>query len=478
MSPGRAIALDFALLPGDRQNASGVDSLSVVDNMLLPDVSRFFRGGFLRRGAMVREARALGTRYEVRPNDPSAKLSSLSGGNAQKVLIARWMNRNPKLLLLDEPTQGVDVGTRVQIYAALRAAAVVRHVDRVREFGCRAAGRDLRSRAGVRARPDLPGDYRRGTDQRRHRRSLLRFDQSFRRRRALSPHRASELIHDGSHRESFGRTAEPASASAAGSSASLCWWCGLALIAVYGAAMPQSFLTWGNFSILFASYAPAAMLALAIIVPLTAGDYDLSVGATLTLSSAVIGVLNVWMHLPILLVLAIVIVDRRDRRPGQRAVHFVLPDPLARGHARHDLGDDRAGAMDHQLVDHWRHRQRAGHGGRRRPAIRRALRFLLRARALRSSCGTCSTTRRSAAACLFVGRGREVARLNGISVDRVRLGALVTSGVLSALAGILYAGVLGSADPYSGLNFLLPAFAAALSRRHNDISAGASTLGA
>src|SRR5580700_2406012 len=48
---------------------------------------------------------------------------------------------------------------------------------------------------------------------------------------------------------------------------------------------------------------------------------------------------------------------------------------------------------------------------------------------------------------LFVGRGREVARLNGISVDRVRLGALITSGVLSALAGILYAGVLGSADP-------------------------------
>ena len=77
------------------------------------------------------------------------------------------------------------------------------------------------------------------------------------------------------------------------------------LIAVYGAAMPQSFLTWGNFAILFASYAPAAMLALAIIVPLTAGDYDLSVGATLTLCSAIIGVLNVWHHLPILLVLAV-----------------------------------------------------------------------------------------------------------------------------------------------------------------------------
>lgn len=123
MSPRRAIALDMALLPGDRQGASGVDSLPVVDNMFLPDIGRFFRGGRLSRGAMLKEAVALGQRYEVKPNDPAVKLSSLSGGNAQKVLIARWMNRNPKLLLLDEPTQGVDVGTRVQIFAAIREAA-------------------------------------------------------------------------------------------------------------------------------------------------------------------------------------------------------------------------------------------------------------------------------------------------------------------------------------------------------------------
>jgi ribose transport system permease protein len=62
---------------------------------------------------------------------------------------------------------------------------------------------------------------------------------------------------------------------------------------------------------------------------------------------------------------------------------------------------------------------------------------------------------------LFVGRGREVARLNGVAVDRVRSGALVASAALAAAAGVVYAGVLGSADPYSGLNFLLPAFAAA-----------------
>lgn len=62
---------------------------------------------------------------------------------------------------------------------------------------------------------------------------------------------------------------------------------------------------------------------------------------------------------------------------------------------------------------------------------------------------------------LFVGRGREVSRLNGINVDRVRAASFVTSGLVSAFAGVLYAGMTGSADPLSGLNLLLPAFAAA-----------------
>jgi len=123
MSPARAIGLGFALLPADRQAASGVDSLPIVDNMFLPDVARFFRGGRMRNADMIEEARALGAKYEVRPNEPHLKLSALSGGNAQKVLVARWMNRNPALLLLDEPTQGVDVGTCRQISLAIRAAA-------------------------------------------------------------------------------------------------------------------------------------------------------------------------------------------------------------------------------------------------------------------------------------------------------------------------------------------------------------------
>jgi ribose transport system ATP-binding protein len=123
LTPRKAIELGLALLPGNRQGASGVDSLAIADNMFLPDLDRFFTKRFLHHGQMKREARKLGADFEVTPNDPLLKLSALSGGNAQKVLIARWMNRKPRLLLLDEPTQGVDVGTRQHIFTALRAAA-------------------------------------------------------------------------------------------------------------------------------------------------------------------------------------------------------------------------------------------------------------------------------------------------------------------------------------------------------------------
>jgi ribose transport system ATP-binding protein len=123
MTPAQALDLGMALLPGDRNGASGIGSLPVFENMFLPDMERFFSGGFMRFGQLRREARTLGETYQVRPNDPDLVLSALSGGNAQKVLLARWMNRKPVLLLLDEPTQGVDVGTRAMIFDALRRAA-------------------------------------------------------------------------------------------------------------------------------------------------------------------------------------------------------------------------------------------------------------------------------------------------------------------------------------------------------------------
>ncbi|MBB5752560.1 ABC transporter permease [Prosthecomicrobium pneumaticum] len=235
-------------------------------------------------------------------------------------------------------------------------------------------------------------------------------------------------------------------------------WVGL--IAIFGALMPQSFLNWGNFSIIFASYAPAALLALAIIVPLTAGDYDLSVGATLTLSSALIGVLNVWHHLPIGLVLVLALAAGAvvGAVNALFIIFFRIPSlvvtlgttSLMTGIVQWMTNSSTIGGIDNALV-------MAVVGGRLF-GVPYAFYYAAAAVVVLGYVFDYTPLGRRL---LFVGRGREVARLNGIAVDRVRFGALIASGVLAAAAGIVYAGVLGSADPYSGLNFLLPAFAAA-----------------
>lgn len=234
----------------------------------------------------------------------------------------------------------------------------------------------------------------------------------------------------------------------------------LLLIAFFGALMPQSFLNWGNFSIMFASYAPAAVLALAIIVPLTAGDYDLSVGATLTLSSGLIGVLNVWHHMPIglVLVIALGVGALVGMVNALFIIYFRIPSlvvtlgttSLMTGIVQWMTNSSTIGGIDNALV-------MAVVGGRLLGVPYAFYYAMIVVVAMWYVFDYTPLGRKL----LFVGRGREVARLNGIAVDHVRFGALVTSGVLAAAAGIIYAGVLGSADPYSGLNFLLPAFAAA-----------------
>jgi len=82
-----------------------------------------FRRLLLDWTGIFERAVTLGREYQVRPNQPEMNLASLSGGNQQKVLMAKWLQTEPRLLLLDEPTQGVDVGARQNLFAALADAA-------------------------------------------------------------------------------------------------------------------------------------------------------------------------------------------------------------------------------------------------------------------------------------------------------------------------------------------------------------------
>ncbi len=122
-TPAAAIKAGLVLIPGDRPVAGGVGALPIVDNVTLPALATRFRPFLLRRGAMLAASRTLGERFGVVPNRPVLPLASLSGGNQQKVILAKWLQLSPKLILLDEPTQGVDVGARQTVYQAIRDAA-------------------------------------------------------------------------------------------------------------------------------------------------------------------------------------------------------------------------------------------------------------------------------------------------------------------------------------------------------------------
>ena len=114
----------LAYLPADRLGAAGVGGLSVAENEMLPVLERM-RGRFgLDRRRMARTALELGATFNVRPNAPLLPLMALSGGNQQKALLAKWLQTKPRLILLDEPTQGVDVGARQQLLAALDEASL------------------------------------------------------------------------------------------------------------------------------------------------------------------------------------------------------------------------------------------------------------------------------------------------------------------------------------------------------------------
>jgi ribose transport system ATP-binding protein len=122
MTPAVAIDHRITLLPSDRLGAAVVGALSVADNVSLP-VLDAFRPLFLDWTRILQRAVSLGREYQVRPNRPEMNLAALSGGNQQKALMAKWLQTEPSLLMLDEPTQGVDVGARQHLFEALADAA-------------------------------------------------------------------------------------------------------------------------------------------------------------------------------------------------------------------------------------------------------------------------------------------------------------------------------------------------------------------
>jgi ribose transport system ATP-binding protein len=118
-----AVAAGVGLAPEERKSQGLLLGESVARNISIASLARFTRGGFLAGGAEREAARQQVTALEVRPTDVDREVRTLSGGNQQKVVLARWLLRECRVLLLDEPTRGVDVGARSEIYALVRRLA-------------------------------------------------------------------------------------------------------------------------------------------------------------------------------------------------------------------------------------------------------------------------------------------------------------------------------------------------------------------
>jgi ABC-type sugar transport system ATPase subunit len=122
-SPGDAIAAGIALIPEDRRGQSLVPLMTIEQNFSLANTGSFFRRGLLRGGYRRKEVMHYIGELGIKPNRPDAQMRNLSGGNQQKVVIARWLRTGAKIFLFDEPTRGIDVGAKAEIHELLRSLA-------------------------------------------------------------------------------------------------------------------------------------------------------------------------------------------------------------------------------------------------------------------------------------------------------------------------------------------------------------------
>lgn len=119
MTPSAAIALGIALIPADRQRAGLALDLSLTENVTLPLLGRSHSALMLNHRRLSDITASLMARFAVKADHPSQPASELSGGNQQKLVLSKWLQLGPRLVLLDEPTQGIDVGARREIYDRL-----------------------------------------------------------------------------------------------------------------------------------------------------------------------------------------------------------------------------------------------------------------------------------------------------------------------------------------------------------------------
>ena len=122
-SPQDAIRHGIYLVPEDRRNCGLLTEMSVRENVTLPNLSRFSAGGWISRPKELAGAQAACAELKIKAASVEVQAASLSGGNQQKIVLAKWLSLKPRVILFDEPTRGIDVGAKAEIYQLMRRLA-------------------------------------------------------------------------------------------------------------------------------------------------------------------------------------------------------------------------------------------------------------------------------------------------------------------------------------------------------------------
>src|SRR3984893_19520109 len=122
-SPRDAIAHGIYLVPEDRRRNGLITSMALRDNVTLPDLWRYANFGVISYGSELRTAEKQRKKLSIRTTSCETLAKNLSGGNQQKLVLAKWLSLSPKLIIFDEPTRRVDGGSNAEIYRLMRSLA-------------------------------------------------------------------------------------------------------------------------------------------------------------------------------------------------------------------------------------------------------------------------------------------------------------------------------------------------------------------
>lgn len=123
LTPARAMQHGAAFIPSDRRRAGGIMSATALENITMANLSSHSKQGRLRHGDLRRSGIASMVDVGVTPLEPDLPFASFSGGNQQKMIFAKWLRRGPRILLLHEPTHGVDIGAKRVLFSLIQEAA-------------------------------------------------------------------------------------------------------------------------------------------------------------------------------------------------------------------------------------------------------------------------------------------------------------------------------------------------------------------